>query len=329
MQFDMMARTYDTCGGLAVLSLVPEFLLADAPDFGTAIAELGITFHFSHSGPPRRSLTDLFANFQAYRQSLPKVVFRRKRAQAEIYIASDLIAGEDWRTASDVAPPLFKRAVVETIAALRLLGKRLTLKDDFDLPAFLAHCHETLIRLPSTQDELNAFIEDSKRRWTARQALISPWDKLAIDWRDFHPDARTILDDPFYWDCANDFAPHGNDTGADLLEDYRKWLRRDPSGDPVGFHARLVRRWGFSEGPSMESERALVDEAAVALAFAELKIRAACRPAAAVLAKTAIQRQRRQANEAADWPHRDERLRSLDLLEAKLSAVGFDTACAD
>jgi hypothetical protein len=35
-----------------------------------------------------------------------------------------------------------------------------------------------------------------------------------------------VLDDPFFWQEADDFAPHGNDTGADLLADYRPWRRR-------------------------------------------------------------------------------------------------------
>jgi uncharacterized protein YfeS len=149
---------------------------------------------------------------------------------------------------------------------------------------------------------------------------MSPWERLGIDWRDYHPDARKVLDDPFYWESVNDFAPNGNDTGADLLASYRKWHRRNPSGDPIAFYQQLLRRWGITVEPSNEIDQSAMDEAAVALAFAEFKIRADCRPAVAALARAAIVRQRQEAIEAVDWPHKDERLKALELIEAKLAA---------
>lgn len=319
MRFEAMARTYDTFGGHAILSLVPEFLLWEAPDFGPAIMDLGITFNFPHAGPPRRTLNDLYRRFHASRNVLPKIVYRRKRAQVEIDIASDLISGENWHDTHGVPLPLFQRAAIETVAALALLGQRLTAKDDFDLDAFLAHCNGALLRLPSTQEELSAFMQESERRWHARKASASPWDALDIDWRDYHPDARRILDSPFYWECENDFAPHGNDTGADLLEDYRKWFRRNPGGDPIVFYRTHVARWGFPADSSEDSVRTLLDDAAVALAFAELKLRAECHSTVMELARDAVRRQRQRASEAIDRPHRAEGLKSLDAISEKLS----------
>jgi hypothetical protein len=63
-------------------------------------------------------------------------------------------------------------------------------------------------------------------------------------------------------------------------------------------------------------------KAAVALAFAELKLRGECRHSVAALARAAIQWQREEAIVATDWPHRGDRLRSLDLLETKLRTSG-------
>jgi uncharacterized protein YfeS len=235
-----------------------------------------------------------------------------------IDIASKLMDGKDWELNRGLSLPLFKAAVAETIAALALLAQRLTAKDDFDLEAFLAHCRDAQSRIPSTPEELAELAEVCKTRRAARLAAMSPWERLAIDWRDFHPDARRILDDPFFWEVSNDFAPNGNDTGADLLADYRKWLKRNPVGDPVAFYQQLVRRWGFHLESSGDTARSVMDEAAVALAFAEFKLRAECRPEVASLALAAIQRQRTQAMEAVNWPHKEERLKSLDMLEAKL-----------
>ncbi len=318
MQFYVMARTYNTYGGHSTLSLISDFLLGDAGDFGSAVSELTVTFHFPHSGQARSTLEQMFVDFYANRQSLPKVFFRRKRGQASIDIASELLDGKDWEQRRGLSLPLFKVAVAETIVALGLLRKRLTEKDTFKLEAFLNHCREAQARLPSTVEELGAYAEKSKKKQAARYAAMSPWERLGIDWSDFHPDARKILDEPFYWECSNDFAPNGNDTGADLLADYRKWLRRNPSGDPVAFYHHLIQRWGFPPAASSAIDRTVLDEAAVALAFAEFKLRADCRPEAAALARAAIQRQRQQAIEAVNWPHKEERLKSLVMLEAKL-----------
>src|SRR5262249_2263872 len=149
----------------------------------------------------------------------------------------------------------------------------------------LTHCGEARTRLPSTPKAFATLIQELEQKDAARRAALSPWETLDVDWRDYHPDARTILDDPFYWDCVNDFAPHGNDTGADLLEDYRKWLRRNPAGDPVAFYRRLLRQWGFEAESTAQPDADVADEAAVALAFAELKLRASCRPAVIALAR--------------------------------------------
>lgn len=321
MRFDVMTRTYNTYGGQSTLSLIPDFLLGDR-NFGSAVSELTVTFHSPHTGPPRRTLEQIYAAFHANRKTLPKIVFRRKRGQVAIDIASDLLDGNNRDLHRTVSLPLFNAGVREMITALELLSKRLTDNDDFKLEELLTHCREAQSRLPSTLDELTAFADESQKGKAARDAAMSPWETLEIDWRDFHPKSRGILDDPFYWDCTDDFSPNGNDTGADLLEDYRKWLRRNPTGDPVAFLRQLTRQCGYPPEPLREIDRDVMDAAAVGLAFAELKLRAECRPAVAALARAAIQRQRQQAIDAVDWPHRESRLKSLAMLEAKLPNGG-------
>src|SRR5262249_15344409 len=148
--------------------------------------------------------------------------------------------------------------------------KRLTARDDFQLEAFLAHCGEARTRLPATPEAFATLVQEIEQRRAIRRAALSRWETLGIDWRDYHPDARAILDDPFYWDCVSAPAPHGNDTGAALPEDYRKWLRRTPAGDPIAFYRRLFRSWGLDPESPDWPHAGVADEAAVALAFAEL-----------------------------------------------------------
>ena len=156
MQFHVMACTYNTLGGHSTLSLISGFLLVDADDFGSAVSELTVAFHFPHTGQPLSTLEQMFADYHVYRQSLPKVVFRRKRGQASIDIASELLDGKDWEQTRGLSVPLFRAGVAETIAALELLKKRLTAKDDFNLAAFLGHCRKAQSRLPSTVEDLDA-----------------------------------------------------------------------------------------------------------------------------------------------------------------------------
>jgi len=298
-----MARTYNSYGGHSTLSLIPDFLLTDAPDFGKAISELTVTFHFPTSGPARKSLEQLCTSFHANRTSLPKVVFRRSREQASIDVASDLLDGSDWEARRGLSLPVFTAGVKETLAALQFLKSRLTAKDNFSLDAFLSHCQCREASLPTTDEALAQLKTVLEQRHAAIRAAMSPWERLGVDWRDYHPNARQILDDPFFWEQANDFSPHGNDTGADLLSDYRSWLKRNPTGEPLDFYRNLITRWGFSLDAPDSTARSVMDEAAVALAFAELKLRGECRPKVSERARQAADRQRQEALQAVDWPH--------------------------
>src|SRR5687767_14920626 len=142
---------------------------------------------------------------------------------------------------------------------------------------------------------------------------MSPWERLGIDWRDYHPAAQRILDDPFFWEQADDFAPHGNDTGADLLSDYKDWLDSHPKGDPLRFFNDRVERWGFPKNADDPIFRVAFEQAAIALAFSELKLKGRCQPSVASLAMEAIRSQRERAVAADDSDH----VEALALIESK------------
>jgi uncharacterized protein YfeS len=318
LEFYLMARTYNSYGAHPMLSLISGLILADTQTFGPAVSELTLTFHFHTSGQPPSSLERLYAEFHAHRLKLPKIVFRRSREKVSIDVASNLIDGGDWLRCRDLSRPLLKGFFAETLTALDLLKPHFTAEDDFALDKFLSHCRERERSLPGTDEALRVLQQQLKVRKAAIRSAMSPWERLGIDWRDFHPNARSILDDPFYWEEGNDFSPHGNDTGADLLSDYRLWLRDHGSNNPLDFYRRLLARWGFSDDSTDPVVHSVLDEAAVALAFAELKIKGGCHPSVADFARKAVHRQRQKALQAADGPIKEDRLRSLELIEAKL-----------
>jgi len=319
MKMRIYAKSYDSWGGNPHLSLIGDFLLREASSFGTAIEEIEFTLVLPDRGPPKTTLGSLFETHHRYRASLPKVTFHRKKKRVEIAIASEAMDGRDWKFTPITDLTIFSRGVVEVIAGLDLLQKRLKTSDDFNLDALMSQCAASKALVPSNENDLQIIIAELRAADEKRRAGMSPWEKLGIDWEDFHPKAKSILDDPFFWNCTDDFSPNGNDTGADLLEGYRDWLKKHKEGHPAKFVEALAKRWGYNGRTDMDEETR--DEADVALAFADIKLRGGCDAQARQRALDAIKNQRRIANDATDWPHLQERLKALDRIEAKLIAV--------
>ena len=80
----------------------------------------------------------------------------------------------------------------------------------------------------------------------------------------------------------------------------------------------LSQRWGMPLDEDAATDIEGLNEAAVALAFAEFKLRGVCRRSAAEFALRAVERQRKEAIAAVNWSHSDDRLKSLVAIEAKL-----------
>jgi len=316
MEFYVMAKSYNCYGGHTTLSPIGNFLLREAPEFGDAIREITVTLHFPDSGPPKKTLEQLLDRHNSHRATLPKITYRRAKRKVEIDVASELLDGRDWKPSPRLSLPLFAQGVGEIVRALSLMRKRLTVSDAFNLDAFLSHCEAAHQRIPSSEDALQDLAAELKEADQVKRAAMSQWEKLGIDWEDFHPRAREILCDPFFWESADDFSPNGNDTGADLLEAYRDWLKANRDGQPIRFFERLANQWGYADIEAMDEE--VRDEAAIALAFADIKLRGVCDEQARILALKSLDRQRVQAVTSTGWVHRDERLKTLEKIERKL-----------
>lgn len=317
MEFHVGARSYKTFGGHPSLGLIGDFLLQGAGHFGDAVKELEFTLHVPNSGQPLASLESMWNEHEIHRATLPKLIYSRKKGAMNLHISSEAMTSDDWKPGSSfLSLSTFKRGVDEILHALPLMKTRLKASDDFDLKAFVAHCEAARQRIPESDQEFETLAAKLRAAEETKRAAMSDWEKLGIDWDDFHPRAREILDDPFYWDCTNDFSPNGNDTGADLLENYRDWLKKHRGGQPLRFLERLAKQWSDADLGDMEADTR--DEACVGLAFADLKLRGMCDPDSKQFALEAIERQRDQAKADATWAHRDERLKALELLESKL-----------
>lgn len=319
MKLHILAKSYDTHGAHSTLSPIGDFLLTDAPNFGDAVEEITITLCFHDSGPAKRGLQGLLKLHQAYRASLPKVTFRKSKRLFEIEIASELMDGRDWKSAEKISLPLFQAGVEEVCHALQLIKKRITAADQFDVGAFLNYCEKKKSELPTSLNALQKLLKELEMRAQASLSSDSLWETLDIDWDCFHPDAIHTLDSVFFWDDCNDFSPHGNDTGADVLAEYLEWIEAHPKSNPLKLLELLAKQWGYESFASIEED--VRADMILALTFAEIKVKNKCDETLRQMAFSTLEWQGQQAEAAKDWEHRLDRIKSIKIIEDKLRSL--------
>lgn len=303
MQIDVSFRSPTTHGG-ALVSLAGEFLAQGMPAIGTAVTRIDVDLLvaalprapriFSVDEPEEsRSIVDPYDAYpelgrehEAARRKGGALTFRRQAARVDIRIVSGLSALDVFGP-EEGDPEVFARVAREIVAALDVLERRVKPSDDLDLPALLAHLRTRLDQLPATREELMTTVEVLAAAAQARWDAMSPWEVLDVDWSLYAPGARTLLDDPFYWDPADDEAPHGNDTGADLMATF---LEQRPD-DVMAFLEQQARAFGFASLAEIEGgDEYEHDFLVVAAAFAELKVSGSVTPAVRELALGAVER---------------------------------------
>ncbi len=311
MKMYFMSHTYNSYGSWTCYSILADFLCDGIPNFGDALKEITVEIYYPNVGKPKKTLEGLFESHQAFRDTLPKVTFLRKKKTASIHVAST----DSGTMFEKLSLTRFKARYANVLEWLSLLKKRLKKTDKFDFNAFLEYCKSREQEMPKTL----AGLRELEEQYDQQDEDLSEWDKDDVDWDEFHPDAKTLLDDPFYWSGISDFSPHGNDTGHDVFRWYQEWHRKSKKGNPVTFFNGLIEGWEYELTTDDSDEQYYIDQTAIAIAFAEIKIRGVCRTSVADLARQAIARRRTAALEATDWPHRDERLLTLEMMEKKIN----------
>lgn len=304
MEIRLQTRTYNTSGASGIFSSVSDQLLLGLGDYGDAVKLIEISVYLrSPTRNPRPTLEGLFDQYHVYLKKLPKITFRRKTNRVEIEFLSqhfDASHNDGWHPSIENA----HIAAKEIAEVLHTIKNRIKRDDDFNTDQFLRDTTAILSRKLNSIDELKDIRERAKQKHIEFFAAKSPWERLELDWSLFHPQARDILDDPFYWECADDLAPHGNDTGADLLEDFRRWDKRNHNDSPLIFLDRLYRKWGIKQidwsiinedevqqlNECEPISLRVCNEASIALAFATLKMRASCPKEVLDMATCALKR---------------------------------------
>jgi hypothetical protein len=307
-----------TYGGVGAIDLVGEYLVEGLPPVGEAVdrIEVGLLLVAQPSAPPERiedgvdiealllalgldaggadvgddigifpGHPDWGRTHEGERQKGSSLVFRRTARRVVLRLVSTLSELDVF--GSEPASRTFATAAREIVSGLDPLRRRAKKNDDLDLAALTAHLEARLAVLPQTDDELDAVLEPLRAARARQWAAMSPWDVVDVDWTLFAPQARTLLDDPFFWDPADDDAPHGSDTGADVLTD----LMERPHHDARTFLEQQARDWGFESLVDLaQHDPHEHDTLVVATAFAQLKLTAQISSSLRDLAVRALQR---------------------------------------
>lgn len=102
-------------------------------------------------------------------------------------------------------------------------------KDHQDAKSFLSLAQSTL----NSQLRTSTLLQ-SEDRMTSRYFLEA------------HPNAKSLLNEPFFW-TYDDFGPVGGDLGADCLEEIWDWRKSNPNASMKEILQAILREWGYSD----------------------------------------------------------------------------------
>jgi uncharacterized protein YfeS len=307
VELNVYTRSSNIYGGHVLYGLVGRWIELGLTSYGTAVNAIDLTacFHGGEVGHP--SLQPSYDKYHAeYLPSLPKAKFYRKKATFELQYETMVTDATFLRLYGKIDLTLFMDALAEVAERLRVLDTKLKKSDDFDLRRFHIDVAKAVSRAPNSEVELRDLKTRTDEERNARLAALGPWERLAIEWDEFHPDARRLLDDPLLWELSNDYAPNGSDTGADLLADFKTWNKRHPKHPAYQMAAALLVNWDIGPIDLRTTEAAEVErlreadsislqvtnDAMIAVPFAAIKHRGWCDLETIELGLAAIARQR-------------------------------------
>ena len=312
MNITVSHRLYNSFGGHRSISLVSALLEYEMPQFGDAVHELEITINFYHDGPARKTLEKMQEEFHKRLETLPKCIFYRKKRRLSLEIEGKFTTGHEIE--SNQKPPIsinpewVKAALEAVIDFSYLIQQKLKKSDDFDYAAFQGHLNSVLNNIPDSSDELERIHDIVTKCRKEAFNQLDDWQKLGIDWDDFHPEAREIVPIPNQWSCTDEFAPNGNDTGADVLEIFRKWNKKNNKKTALSFLEKLLSDWEVSLDDPYRDEYSSYTyfQAVVGLAFASAKFRGFCEQDLKDKAVTVIDRYLHSIEDNTEWEYKAE-----------------------
>jgi len=157
-----------------------------------------------------------------------------------------------------------------------------------------------------------------------------------------HPEFVRVCEDELFYDCTDDFAPFGNDDGADALSALEDWYRDGAKGTVRAFIDDKLEEWGMAIPDLEATDRVTVngwledkklatalqttDNVVIAVAFGEAKITGRLDGGVAALARAALHREAMVLEHHArcdpSWPHAGRANAAIRSMSAALEKLG-------
>jgi len=316
--------------GASILTTAAEHLERTLKDVEPTELAIEVVAFLWHEGPPKLTLE---RSLEQHILRYPKRVrarYRSKVSKLHIEYPSNLRESESFGKPGGIyavahvlprALDELSEAVVEGLRSRQAIWRKMDASQ-------LAHAiEESKASLPTDSDSILNYMRQLDEARRASVKTPASLDELEIEWTQYHPAARRVLDAPLFWSETDDDAPHGNDTGSDLLAAFKRWNKRNPAGSYEGYVDRLLSRWGLTpekaRGQLDETQLDSVrQEADIALAFAAIKVRGSCEGREARAAISAIDKRIEQLSNAPA------RVRKLLQLRATLQTSALEMIAA-
>ena len=260
MKLTVMENSFNSYGVSVAFKPIEALISLEVVDFGAALSAIILTLQFSCERPfdqqnVNRSLRSSYDKFIDY-TAKPKRIFRRKKAELEICTKASFVSSEDFFPKSQAQyrkrnETYFKDWNLEVLEILKteLIASKDKFKktDDFDFKDCLIWLESLRQKLPETKDHADNLIETYKKQRLLEYSKQSEWEGLGIDWSDYHLSARDVVPLAELWSITNEFAPNGNDTGADVLhffETNEEKIRKSKDEGRAIFEKEWKHMWG-------------------------------------------------------------------------------------
>ncbi len=292
MRAFIVGRSYDTYGGGLPLAAAGDLLEEAASRADCGLDHFEATAFLLSPGIAASHLQASQATFEADRSRLPRIRWERSKRKLTLEYESHIATAQEMHIRHNFSRRLVLAAIDELAAFLNDQRPTLAKKAGLDEELFIRTVESLGASVPATDADIETFYHEHRARLKELEALLPWWERLEVDWKRFHPSARTLLNDEFFWSESDEFSPHGNDTGHDLFDDLRRWRRSHAATPPLDFLAHELLRWGFDPAKQDdEIDMYTRDQAAIALAFGLIKLEGSCDPATGDAALAAIGRQ--------------------------------------
>jgi uncharacterized protein YfeS len=177
----------------------------------------------------------------------------------------------------------------ELVDVLVNCRSQLAAVEDFNVDAFLQWAIDRKAQMPKTDAAVKKIAEAASQFHAKQRANADEWEIVDVDWSLYHPSAKALLNDPFFWSCSDELSPHGNDEGADLIAFFSNWRYDNPNGSSRQFFDEYVDSWGFEDHEHFLFKSTYA-YSVIGMAFAHIKFDGICPAWARDEALTAVER---------------------------------------